>query len=499
MNKFASRNIYFSVIFTIFVVFIRLPLFNRYMISTDEHTFLNIGHDVFKGHLPYMHLWDVKPPLLFMLMAPISALAGHHFWVVRLIAAVCDTVTSLIAKGIADRLYGERAAHWVCAVWCAVGLSMTPVGGALMSETLSLPFLMGAAYVLATDRLSPRAGFLAGLMLGAATLIRQLPAFPALAVELALLAEAAVRRDPARLRVAVATGLGGGVVLVAVTLPYLAVPGGFDMLYRTLVPAALGYAGGSSGATLLSMLLNCSRLLTVTLVVGVLGAIVGVLSNRRAAGGFRPQDVRLLVMFAATLVAISVGQAWAYYLALPMAFAAVGAAPLLQRLTDLAPPRAAPAILAGVAVILTVIAGRTILERSQQPDPMAQTYAILRHRMGPGDTLYATTDYALYWLLDRDPPHPIVTHAGCLFKPYVFRQLAFHLDTSEAVMRVIVARRPTYIVFDDEDGPRYAAGTAVGRILQPVVRADYERLPSPEHRMIFRLKAAAHPDRIGTL
>src|ERR1044071_1144456 len=49
--------------------FIRFPFFFRDYIDRDESTFILIGKSITDGHLPYDHMWDLKPPLLFYFFA----------------------------------------------------------------------------------------------------------------------------------------------------------------------------------------------------------------------------------------------------------------------------------------------------------------------------------------------------------------------------------------------------------------------------------------------
>jgi len=494
-----SRRIAVFFMFVLAAILIRLPLFNISKISTDEHTFLNMGYDVAIGNLPYIHLWDNKPPLLFFIMAPIAVLADHHIWVVRLIAALCDATTALLVKSIADQLFGKRAAHWLCAAWCFVALTLTAVGRALMSETIALPLMMGAARLFSPQKPNATACFWGGVLLGAATLVRLLPAFPAAALVVTLVADGVVRRDRQRLQSALLVISGGILAGLAVSLPY-AVAGQFDMLVRSAIQAPIAYAHDSSGESFPAMLRHSSRFLVLTLLLGLAGGVCSLFWRASDAGRLREQDVRILAMSAATVLSIAIGQAWQHYLALPMGFASVGVASLLDWTADRLERRIANAALSVIGIVLVTMAGYSAVQRGKAPDVMAQTRALLRERMRPGDSLYLTTDYGLYWLLGKSPPHPIVTHAGNLFRPQVFRVLPYGIRSSGELMRVILSRKPTWIVFDDEDGPRYFNDPEVGRVLLPVLGSEYVVQPSPAHRLIYRLRdTRASPGAIPPL
>src|SRR5262249_2616675 len=120
------------LIFVCIAVAIRLPLLFAVGLHLDEQTFLNVGHDVALGHLPYLHAWDNTPPLLFFLIAPITIIAHHEIWIVRLFAAALDILTGVLVKKTADRLFGESPIHWFPALWWFAAMTVRDGGGALM-------------------------------------------------------------------------------------------------------------------------------------------------------------------------------------------------------------------------------------------------------------------------------------------------------------------------------------------------------------------------------
>jgi hypothetical protein len=97
-----------GLLFVLIGVLVRTPLFLPLTLYDDEHTFINMVYDVAHGYLPYKHLWDNKPPLMFLLLAPLVILS-HHLWVIRLAAAMLDTFYCLNCKShLRSPLWRER-------------------------------------------------------------------------------------------------------------------------------------------------------------------------------------------------------------------------------------------------------------------------------------------------------------------------------------------------------------------------------------------------------
>ena len=282
--------------------------------------------------------------------------------------------------------------------------------------------------------------------------------------------------------------LGGAVSILLVSLPYL-VTGQLGLLFASAVLAPLSYARGEVGQSFASVLIHASRFLDLTLVLGLAGAVCAVLSNTLSRPGNRRNAGLCLAAFVGILASVSLGGSSPHYLSLPMPLGAIGLGALVSLVSRRLRPGMEWAACISVIAALVLLVLASDNRRGHEHDVMAETRAFLQAQMAPSDTLYLTTDYGLYWLLGRSPPHPLVTHAGNLFRPFMFRVLPYHISSSAQLMGQILMTRPTWIVFDDEDGPRYFRDRDVAQILNPVLASDYTRVPAPRHRWIFRLKS----------
>lgn len=177
-------------------------------------------------------------------------------------------------------------------------------GGALMSETIALPLLMGGAYLLSKEKPAFWHGLLAGVLLGSATLVRATPVFPAVAVVAMLLGESQVRRDWYTARIGVIVGLGGLCMLAAVVVPYVLV-GQADMLIRSALLAPVAYVEERGRGSMFDLLISLRDSMSIggTFLFTMAGLVIGAMASPKA--GFW----RMAAMFFAILIGLAQGPA----------------------------------------------------------------------------------------------------------------------------------------------------------------------------------------------
>ncbi|MGO9458875.1 MAG: ArnT family glycosyltransferase [Rhodomicrobium sp.] len=195
--------------------------------GVDEAFYLVVGRQWLNGTPPYAGTFDVKPPLLFLLMAAAEALFGFTLWAAKALAtaAVATTACGLYLFG--RRFTGELAGAAAAILYIVSALTL---GGTFSpAELIMAPFttfgmLTGLAAVFGRSRSELPTLLLSGLLFGAAACVKQTALFEAAALGAAL---ALSRQGGARLRAfgAFATGLG-------------AVPIGFAMYFL-----AIGHLG----------------------------------------------------------------------------------------------------------------------------------------------------------------------------------------------------------------------------------------------------------------
>ena len=84
--------------------FIRFAFFFRDYIDKDESTFILMGQSIADGHLPYDHLWDLKPPLLFYLFALVEDIFPHSFFAIRFFGMLIVFLSAILLLKIAKQI-----------------------------------------------------------------------------------------------------------------------------------------------------------------------------------------------------------------------------------------------------------------------------------------------------------------------------------------------------------------------------------------------------------
>lgn len=146
---------------------LRAPQFGNPVAGFDEQLYLLIGERMWQGAVPYLDLWDRKPPGLFVWFALMSAF-GNGLIVSQLVATLFAAATGWVAYRLVRLQTGERAAV-LGALTYLIGLrqlaghvTQTPVFYNLLLALAALallriavmppgrrPFLLGIAAMLA--------------------------------------------------------------------------------------------------------------------------------------------------------------------------------------------------------------------------------------------------------------------------------------------------------------------------------------------------------------
>jgi 4-amino-4-deoxy-L-arabinose transferase-like glycosyltransferase len=117
-----------------------------------------------------------RPPGYYYFLAGVYALAGHHYWAVRVVQAVLDTLTCALVYSLGKHLAGESVGRLSAAI-TAVYLPLVVYTGMLLSETLSTFLLVASGALLMRlaqpgDRLPWAQVAVVGVVLGLVGLVR---------------------------------------------------------------------------------------------------------------------------------------------------------------------------------------------------------------------------------------------------------------------------------------------------------------------------------------
>lgn len=142
----------------------------REVISWDESTFILMAASVRDGNLPYVELTNIKPPLLFFLLAGAMWALGESLLVVRLVGNLCILASAIAVFAIARRYSGPAPAALAGLMFIAI--SATPVSQYTSTELPATALLLLAFWALLAGNGSLRTMATAGILLSLAVLTR---------------------------------------------------------------------------------------------------------------------------------------------------------------------------------------------------------------------------------------------------------------------------------------------------------------------------------------
>ena len=173
-----APTLVWTVVFVIVLLGVRLWYLD--FEGWDESTFIIMGSHVLEGHLPYLELFDIKPPGIFFALAGVMSVFGENLLAVRFFGTFCLLVSAIAGYAIAIRqttpLIAGASMTVFCALTCADEFQPT------MTEHLTITLMMPACWLLVARRDQLWVAFLVGVLLSAATLTRMNIAFVVLAV-----------------------------------------------------------------------------------------------------------------------------------------------------------------------------------------------------------------------------------------------------------------------------------------------------------------------------
>ncbi|MBD0776989.1 glycosyltransferase family 39 protein [Maribacter sp. ANRC-HE7] len=157
----------FLIVFCI-SLFIRLPFFFRDYIDRDESTFILMGQSWVEGHLPYTELWDLKPPITFLVFAAVIYVFGKSFIAIRLLGVLLVTSAAFFTYKIGQEAHSKKIGLWAAIATVAL-LSMFGSLQGVMSEHICMAFFMPGLYLLIKYK-KWGTTFLSGLLMGIAVM-----------------------------------------------------------------------------------------------------------------------------------------------------------------------------------------------------------------------------------------------------------------------------------------------------------------------------------------
>jgi hypothetical protein len=453
----------------LFALLYRLPTFGDPMLDSDEQLYLTVGDRMLHGHLPYVELWDRKPPGLFAIYAMIRLLGGIGVVQYQVVAALCAGITAALIFAMARRGASTGAALTVAIAYI---LYLNPLHGAGGQSPVLynvLTALQAWLALRASDSARPRmvvgSALLATALAGIAIQCKYTPVVEGAYFGLVFLAQfRRVGLSTARTLVAAAAMVVLALLPTAVALGTFWHLGHLDAFVQANFQSVFARAPFPPERRFQQRAL-------VALIGGpvVLMALVRALQSRRMPDGSSGTDRLILGGWCvAALVAFAMlGDFFDFYFITVMPPLLVFAAPLLDR-----GKRARMIVAAGLLIWPFFLLPPSLATTPQHRSQTAALVRAISPYVGQGRCLYVYDGPTiLYHLTGACAPTRYI-YPDHLNNPVEIPALG--VDAVAEMRRLLVTRPGAIVVADIPLVPRVDAGTQA--VLRRALERDYVRV-----------------------
>ena len=146
-DKIKSKAILIFIGLFIVAFAIRFPFFFRDYIDKDESTFILMGQAWADGNLPYLALWDLKPPITFAYFGLMITVFGKSLWWIRMGGVFIVSITSFMVYTFLRNNNNSEKKAFILALLSLYFSSLFGSVQGVMSEHISMLFYMGGLVV----------------------------------------------------------------------------------------------------------------------------------------------------------------------------------------------------------------------------------------------------------------------------------------------------------------------------------------------------------------
>ena len=249
LSPWLNRHINFVCVTSLilFSILLRLPYFFTSVIGLDEGTYLLMGQSIVDGNLPYIELWDLKPPLAYAPYAITIWLFDNNIIAIRLLGAICLGIGAYFIYLSCKYIWGYQVGL-IAALVSILFMSTMALGQATSLEIIITVPLMGALAILVIRGINSQTSFQIGFILSVAVLMRLNLAYLVVIIGLVLCIYPLLAKNSGTLtKNFMMYSIGGFIPLAIIVLPY-AITDNLNELFKSLVELPLIYSSSQNSA-----------------------------------------------------------------------------------------------------------------------------------------------------------------------------------------------------------------------------------------------------------
>jgi hypothetical protein len=470
-NSWVHRNATGLFLFAA-LLFIRLPFFFRDYMDHDESTFILMGQSVADGRLPYDHLWDLKPPLLFYLFGLIEWLFPYSLLAVRVFGFLVIFFSSLVLLHI-GRETRLRNPILIALSYVIFSSLFGSVQG-VMSEHLSVFFMLAGLWLLLKNKF-----LFAGFLFGCAVMCKMNYAYAIPAIMVFYLLKGKLNLPLVKKLMLLVAGVVVSFFLIA--LPFI-IQGKFELFTDSVFLAPFEYGQASS--------IGMMQKLKKTWWIILSGLIIAGLGLKKSQAAHREVTaLSALILLMTIYTFYSSGTVNGHYLIQAYPFMAIIILGVLVR-----PLRIRMQYLAILVLLVSVeswleyarVARHITSVGTAYNGKSFQVIRELKDRHIENKSIFFADYHISYWFLHRYPLTKSSTHPSSLKRPFLFRYFGNSNKTSmDELSHILETIKPELIVSKNRHLSFFGEGSEENNYFKSVTDSSYRMIIADDRNRIY--------------
>lgn len=458
-------------------LFIRFPFFFRDYIDKDESTFILMGQSIADGHLPYAHLWDLKPPLLFYFFAFIEKIFPHSFFAIRFFGTIVIFLSAILLMRIVKEL---KLKNGFLIALCYVMLS-SEFGSlqGVMSEHFAVLFLLLGIYLF-LKRKSNSSIFIRGVIFGCAILCKLNYAYAIVAL-MAFYFLYNWKKDRMRSLIYLALSIAGIILpIVLIGIPFV-LSGKTNLFINSVFLAPLEYSKATNYTWL--------EKLKMTWWIIALTALVAYLAIKFSKEQNKFISYALIALLVGTVYTFfSSGIINGHYLVQVYPF-------LLILLLGVIAPKAIHVKLSLAAITVFLLSFESILEYGrviktigdrENYRPTFEVVNELKELKLDKDKIFFANYHIGYWLLNQYPLTKSTTHPSNLSRPFLFKYFNDSNKTSLEELKFLMEDvTPEVVVSASNELDCFPGNSPENKYFTKTLEKDFKKVYEDANTHVF--------------
>lgn len=436
-----------------------------------------MGQSIADGHLPYAHLWDLKPPLLFYFFAFIEKIFPNSFFAIRFFGTIIIFLSAILLMKIVKEL---KLKNGFLIALCYVLLS-SEFGSlqGVMSEHFAVLFLILGIYLF-IKRESNNNVFICGIVFGCAILCKLNYAY-AIAALMAFYFFYNLKKDRKHSLIYLALSIAGIVVpIVLIGIPF-AISGKTNLFVNSVFLAPLEYSKATN-YTWLEKLKMTWWIIALTALVAYLSIKFSKEENKFISYAF------ILILVGTVYTFFSSGIINGHYLVQVYPF-------LLILLLGVIVPKAIQIKLSLAAVAVLLLSFESILEygrviktigNRENYRPTFEVVSELKKLKLDDDKIFFANYHIGYWLLNQYPLTKSTTHPSNLSRPFLFKYFSDSNKTSLEELKYLMEDvKPEVVVSASNELDCFPGNSPENTYFRERLEEDFKRVYEDNNTHVF--------------